>query len=181
MPAPKPEVGVGVLILRDNRVLLGQRQGSHGADTWAPPGGHLEFGESVEACARREVLEETGLELDTVRPGPYTSDLFTPEGRHYVTLFVVAGAAAGEPQAREPGKCRGWHWFAWSELPEPLFLPQATLKREALVRMALPNQRLKLSPPRPGRIPVVPLAYIMLALGNRSAAEVRRRSLSAIR
>src|SRR5437867_13297658 len=86
MPTPQPQIGVGVLLLRDSHVLLGQRRGSHGSDTWAPPGGHLEFGESVEDCARREVREETGLALQNIRPGPYTNDVFIAEGKHYVTL-----------------------------------------------------------------------------------------------
>jgi 8-oxo-dGTP diphosphatase len=124
---PTPLVGIGVLILRDGRVLLGERQGSHGAGTWAPPGGHLEFGESVEACARREALEETGLELSSVRPGPYTSDVFVEEGKHYVTLFVLADVLHGEPQILEPTKCLRWAWFKWLQLPKPLFQPLATL------------------------------------------------------
>ncbi|HEU5357581.1 MAG TPA: NUDIX domain-containing protein, partial [Gemmatimonadales bacterium] len=51
---PRPQLGVGVLILREGKLLLGQRRGSHGAGTWAPPGGHLDSGESVEQCACRE-------------------------------------------------------------------------------------------------------------------------------
>ncbi len=54
---PVPQVGVGVLILRDGKVLLGRRKGSHGAGCWSAPGGHLEFGEAVEDCALREALE----------------------------------------------------------------------------------------------------------------------------
>ena len=60
---PAPQVGVGVLILRDGKVLLGRRKGSHGAGCWSAPGGHLEFGETLEDCAAREVLEETGLKI----------------------------------------------------------------------------------------------------------------------
>ncbi|WP_134596929.1 NUDIX domain-containing protein, partial [Pseudomonas aeruginosa] len=41
---PAPQVGVGVLILRDGKVLLGRRKGSHGAGCWSAPGGHLELG-----------------------------------------------------------------------------------------------------------------------------------------
>ena len=106
-------MGVGVIVRRDGRVLLGRRSGAHGADTWALPGGHLEFGETVEHCAAREVLEETGRVIDAVMPGPYTSDVFADEGRHYVTLFVVARSlnhAAGRPDVlwrHDRGAARG--------------------------------------------------------------------------
>lgn len=126
-------IGVGVIVLRQGRVLLGRRQGAHGAGTWALPGGHLEAGESVEACAVREVLEETGLEVQDVVPAPWTSDVFAQEGRHYITLFVVARIATGEPEVREPDKCAGWQWFRWSGLPEPLFAPLATLRAGGFV------------------------------------------------
>lgn len=121
--APRVRVGVAVIVTRGDRILLGQRKGSHGAETWALPGGHLEFGESLEACARREVFEETGLLVGGIRRVDFTNDLFRAEGKHYVTLFVAADCGAGEPLLREPEKCARWGWFAWSSLPEPLFLP----------------------------------------------------------
>jgi len=126
-------VGVGVLVLRDGRVLLGQRIGSHGAGTWALPGGHLEFGETVEHCAAREVLEETGLPVQVVARGPYTSDLFPEAGKHYVTLFVVAHALTGIPTVREPSRCLAWRWFHWNELPRPLFAPLNSLYASGFV------------------------------------------------
>jgi 8-oxo-dGTP diphosphatase len=122
-----PQVGIGVIVLRDGLVLLGQRVGSHGAGTWALPGGHLEFGESVEQCAAREVLEETGLAIQFISHGPYTSNVFAAENKHYVTLFVVAHWLSGEPQLLEPNKCSSWHWHRWSELPRPLFPPLTSL------------------------------------------------------
>ena len=125
-------VGVGVLVVRDGRVLLGRRLGSHGAGTWAPPGGHLEPGETVDACARREALEETGLVLGDVAPGPWSVDDFPEIARRYVTLFAVADAA-GEPGRREPDKCAGWAWCAWDALPEPLFAPLASLRARGLL------------------------------------------------
>lgn len=125
----QPRVGVAVLMMRNGSVLLGQRLGSLGAGTWAPPGGHLEFGESIESCARREVLEETGLQLTSLQPGPYTNDVFATEGRHYLTLFLVAEVEAGEARALEPDRCAQWHWFPWSALPEPLFPTFAHLVR----------------------------------------------------
>lgn len=119
-----------MIVQRCGLVLLGERigaHGAHGAHTWALPGGHLEFGETPERCARREVQEESGLEIHSLARGPYTSDVFEAEGRHYVTLFVLAHSDSGQAQRMEPAKCLRWGWFAWSELPAPLFKPLQTL------------------------------------------------------
>ncbi|MFM2403649.1 MAG: hypothetical protein RL223_1529 [Pseudomonadota bacterium] len=127
--APRPEVGVGVLVqAADGRLLLGRRRGAHGAGTWSAPGGKLEFGESVEAAARRELGEETGLAVDHLQPGPWTNDVFDDAGRHFLTAFVLARGVRGEPCNREPDKCEGWHWFDWDALPQPLFAPLASLR-----------------------------------------------------
>ena len=114
-------------------MLFGKRRGSHGAGTWALPGGHLEFGESVEGCAIREVAEETGLVVQSVRFGPYTNDIFKHERKHYVTLFVVAHGASGDPEVREPNKCECWGWFPWTQPPEPLFAPLGNLVHSGYV------------------------------------------------
>ena len=54
--------GVGCLVVRpDGRFLIGKRKGSHGAGTYAVPGGLLEFGESWGDCASRELLEECAI------------------------------------------------------------------------------------------------------------------------
>ena len=127
MAQRQPIVGVGVLVLRDGLVLLGRRLGSHGAGTWALPGGHLEFGESIEACAAREVMEETGLVIEAPGLGPVSNNVFPVEDKHYVTVFVVAQSRSGEPRVLEPTKCDAWQWFAWSHLPQPLFAPLASL------------------------------------------------------
>lgn len=125
-------VGVAAVILREGRVLLGERIGSHGAHTWATPGGHLEWGESIEECAQRETFEETGLVVDTFKKLSFTNDVFEQEDKHYVTLFVVACCSSGEPQVAEPDKCKQWKWFEINKLPEPLFLPLANLLREPI-------------------------------------------------
>ena len=117
----KVSVGVGVIIMRENMILLGQRIGAHGENTWATPGGHLEFGESVEQCAIREVLEETGLSVKNITKLDFTNDIFIKEKKHYITLFVKADYEGGEPVLNEPNKCLQWRWCDITNLPSPLF------------------------------------------------------------
>lgn len=116
-----------MLVVQDRLVLLGKRISAHGAGTWAAPGGRLEFGEKIEACAGRELLEETGLQASSFELGPYSNDVFEEEALHFLTVFVVARGIAGQAQNREPDKCEGWAWFRWDDLPEPLFKPIQTL------------------------------------------------------
>jgi len=125
----RPKIGVGVCIIKDGAVLMGLRKNAHDAQTWAFPGGHLEFGETVEECARREVLEETGLKLGLIKPGPYSQDIFIAENRHYITLIMIGEYIGGEPQILEPHKCQEWRWFDWGKWPENLFLTNQNLIR----------------------------------------------------
>ncbi|MEQ1499786.1 MAG: NUDIX hydrolase [Parcubacteria group bacterium] len=119
----KPGVGVGVIIRRENRVLLGKRKNSHGDGTWSFPGGKLDLWETPEECAVREVEEETGLKIKNITKSIYTNDLFREEGKHFITLFFIGDYDGGEAELREPDKCESWEWFEWDKLPEPLFYP----------------------------------------------------------
>lgn len=129
----RPKVGLAVIIIRDNKVLLGRRKNAHGAGSWCFPGGHLEFNEEFSECAQREVREETGLRLTNIKPAAFTNDIFTQEGKHYITLFFTAECDSGEPQLLEPDKCEGWAWFPWDNLPQPLFLPIQNLLKQGFV------------------------------------------------
>ncbi|UWZ57655.1 NUDIX domain-containing protein [Dactylosporangium aurantiacum] len=122
-------VGIGVFVCRGGRFLMGRRRGAHGAGTWSVPGGHLEFGESFEDTAVREVAEETGVQIGNVRFGAVTNDVFPGEGRHYVTVWMLSDHVAGEPAILEPDKCTDLAWHDFDDLPEPLFLPWRQLVR----------------------------------------------------
>ena len=120
-----PRVGLAVIILKKDEVLLGQRQGSHGAGTWAFPGGHLEYFESFKECAIREVKEETGLNIKLIDKNPVaaTNDLFIKEKKHYITLFLRAEYQGGTPKIMEPEKCSEWKWFKWYQMPHNTMIP----------------------------------------------------------
>ena len=121
----RPRVGIGVLVLKDGKLLLGRRRGSHGAGEYASPGGHLEHLEAFATCAAREVREETGVEIGPPRFLRVLNTIdYAP--RHYVDLAFVADWVSGEPTVREPDKIEGWEWFALDALPSPLFGTLAT-------------------------------------------------------
>ena len=126
----RPAVGVAVIVIENGKVLLGRRLGAHGSGSWACPGGHLEYGESFEDCAKREVFEETGLSIKDVRYAAVTNDVFKEEKKHYVTLFVVAKYDSGTLQIKEPEKCEKWDWFELPKFPEPLFLSLNNLLKQ---------------------------------------------------
>ncbi len=104
-------IGVGVIIIKNNKVLLGKRLNSHGHEQWAFPGGHLEQGETPEECAVRETLEETGLSIANPKDTVFASNFFSENQRHYVTLFMLSNIDSGERRVMEPDKCAGWQWF----------------------------------------------------------------------
>jgi len=80
----RPFVGVAIIVIKEDKVLLGKRKNSHGSGTWQFPGGHLEFNESIKDCARRELFEETGIKIKNISFGPYTNDIFQKEKKHYI-------------------------------------------------------------------------------------------------
>ena len=132
----RPKIGVGVLIVRDGKILLGKRKGAHGAGQWSVPGGHMEAGEEFDETCEREVEEETGMHLflESVAPVYFTNDIFRAEDLHYVTLFFFA-EAAGEPKNMEPDRLDGeWEYFDLYHLPEPLFPPLSQLLAKDEIR-----------------------------------------------
>ena len=116
----RPQVGVGVFVFKEGKILLGKRKGSHGLGSWGTPGGHLEFGESVEDCAKRELLEETGLTALSIETGRW-SNAVIDGNKHYVNFFAIVDRFEGDLQILEPHKCEEWKWFPKESLPCPLF------------------------------------------------------------
>lgn len=116
----RPKTGIGILVFKDGKVLLGKRKGSHAPNVYAGPGGHLEHLESFATCAKREAREEAGIEIDNIRFLCLTN--FTKYApKHYVDIGLAADWVSGSPQILEPDKCESWDWYDLDTLPEPLF------------------------------------------------------------
>ncbi|HLF04999.1 MAG TPA: NUDIX domain-containing protein [Dehalococcoidia bacterium] len=115
----RPLVGVGVVFLREGRVFLAKRQGAHGEATWASAGGHLEMGESLEECARREALEELGVRVGHLRFLCVSNIIFY--GKHYLDVEFLGDIGDQEPVLAEPDAFSQAGWFPLTGLPQPLF------------------------------------------------------------
>jgi 8-oxo-dGTP diphosphatase len=124
----RPLIGVGVLVWKKQQLLLGERlshtqnQSQTDVRCWQFPGGHLENGESVIECARREVMEETGLSVKHLRHLGFTDKQFRVAQSNYITLLVSCEFDSGEVEILEPDKCARWQWFDYQKLPDPLFV-----------------------------------------------------------
>lgn len=124
-PSKRPGIGVAVFVLSEKHpesILLGRRKNTIGHGLYQVPGGHLEFGESWEQAAYREVLEETGLHVHNVSLCSIVDTIEPEQDYHYMTVFMrgyVDETKGSEPRNMEPQKCDGWLWWKWSALPTP--------------------------------------------------------------
>ena len=96
----RPVVGVGVVVCRDDTVLLVRRANAPGKGNWSLPGGAQELGETVFEAARREVLEETSVIVDVLGLVDVVDSIRSDSaGRieyHYTLVDVVAEWRSGE-------------------------------------------------------------------------------------
>lgn len=125
----RPAVGVGVFVFKDSKFLMGKRIGAHGKDTWSVPGGYLEYGETFEHCAKREVMEETGVKVKNLRLYTTVNNVFHNEKNHSITIFMFSDWASGTPKITEPDKFIDIGWYDFKNLPKPLFLPITQLQK----------------------------------------------------
>ena len=122
------KVGIGVMILNENKILLGHRVknkkdtgGIYEFDCWTLPGGKQEYNETFLDGAKREVKEETNLDIEDLELFGAADDI-QPD-RHYITMHVIAKKYNGEPQVMEPTKEDEWKWFDLDNLPNNLYSP----------------------------------------------------------
>jgi len=110
---PLPTVDI-IIELKDGIVLIERKNPPHG---WAIPGGFLDWGESVEACAVREAREETGLTVRLTELFYVYSDP-ARDPRHHTVTPVFLASAGGRPVAADDAKHAGV--FTAGNLPTPL-------------------------------------------------------------
>ena len=135
-----PRVGVGIFVFKNKKFIMGCRKGAHGAVSWSVPGGNLDFGETIEKAAKREVFEETNLIINNVKIIGFTNDVFKKEHKHYVTIWTTGEWLKGKYKIREPDKFLELGWYDFNHLPKPLFLPWKQLLKSdflTIIKQAL--------------------------------------------
>ncbi len=131
-------VGFGVMLIKKNKILLGKRNEDQekassllkGEGTWTMPGGKLHFGETFEDGAKREVLEETGIKLNSTRVIAVNNDMV--ENAHFVTIGLLSEDFEGEAKVMEPDEITEWRWFDMDNLPNPLYFPSKKVMKNFL-------------------------------------------------
>ncbi|MGJ6964267.1 NUDIX hydrolase [Streptosporangium sp. G11] len=108
-----------LILVRDGKVLLAQRQNTGYADgQWNLPSGHLEEGETIDEAVAREALEEVGITLgvEDLR-FVHLCHFRAPGGQARMGVFFEATSWEGEPVNAEPHKCARIEWFPLDRLP----------------------------------------------------------------
>ena len=97
----RPHIGVGVLLIRDNNLLLVKRKYNPDAGYWSIPGGHLDLGEKIQKAAVRETFEETGFKVKISKlAGIIDKIMFDDNGKieyHYVLINYFVEQIEGDP------------------------------------------------------------------------------------
>jgi 8-oxo-dGTP diphosphatase len=140
MENKKVGVGVGIMLLRNGRVLLGKRNIDpkkadselHGEATWTMPGGKVHFGEKLKEAAIREVFEETGIKVKDLKLISVTDDIV--KDAHFITIGFLSENFEGEAKVMEPDEITEWRWFDLNNLPSPLFFPSAKIIKNYLAQ-----------------------------------------------
>jgi len=112
-------VGVGGVIVQDNKVLLLLRAKAPEKGKWSIPGGTVEIFETVEEALLREIKEELGVEGRIIASLGVTDHILPKEGVHWIAPRFLIGLH-GEPMNREPDKHEAIQWWPLDDLPEKI-------------------------------------------------------------
>lgn len=116
-------VSVGAMIFNEKGELFLAKRSKNAKNEkgcWEIPGGSVEFGESLEKAAKREIKEEYGVVVDLIEQFPAADHLIPKEKQHWVATTFLAKIKSGTPKIKEPEKCDAIGWFALDNLPSPL-------------------------------------------------------------
>ena len=113
------KISVGIIIFKNEKILFGSSKDKNGNLKYILPVGHLEYMESFVECAKREIIEECGIEIKDIEL-QFVSNTDNYSPKHYIHIGLKAKWLSGEPEVLEPGGILGWEWRAYDDIPENL-------------------------------------------------------------
>ena len=97
----RPHIGVGIMLVRNDHLLLVKRKYNPDAGYWSIPGGHLDLGERTQVAAEREAFEETGFKVKVSKlAGIIDKIMHDDKGKieyHYVLINYFVEQIEGDP------------------------------------------------------------------------------------
>lgn len=124
----KPAVGIALVVLHNNKILLGRRLKQPMLKSWQLPGGWLHYAESPDQAVVRKIHQFPGMLCNGAKFITYTNNLFSA-GQHSISLYFQMDCLnAVDFDLTQNKHCSDWLWADWYDLPEPLFLPLKLFK-----------------------------------------------------
>ncbi len=127
----RPSVGVACVIFKDGKILLGEDAGKASNLVYGVPGGHWESGETLENSIKREVSEESGIEIKNIQLISVYDFFRQDKNKSYVTIGFKADYKSGDLKDESNSTRKSWKWFELSGLPTSLFPPDKILIERA--------------------------------------------------
>lgn len=127
-----PKITVAAVIVKNNKILLEKRAIEPFKGYWCLPGGHVEHGETAQQAVKREVKEETGLEVKKTEFLFYQDEIIPAINWHAVVLVFRCSVSGNIKRQKEEVE-----EIKWFELSEALKLPLAFKHHEIIQQVSL--------------------------------------------
>jgi 8-oxo-dGTP diphosphatase len=116
-------VGGGVLIFNAKKEVLLVKRGKNQKNEvgfWQKPGGEVDYGEKVIDCMKREVREETGIDIKIWGYSLHSDHIIKKDKQHWVAFNYLANLRSGNAKVMEPQKHEDVRWFPLNNLPKKI-------------------------------------------------------------
>jgi 8-oxo-dGTP diphosphatase len=112
------KVGIWTYAIKDGKILYWLRKSKHWVWTCSPAWGHLEYWETIEECAVRELYEESWLIAKTEDVIIYCTlnEIYPNNKKHYICINTFIKKFTWTLENKEPEKLEKWEWLSWDEI-----------------------------------------------------------------